>query len=76
MFYQLIMGYTLGTFLAVLWPDGTRRLAGHRIARWLAEHDGRRVRCRTGGPLGAVRTTIADPTQEKRVTGGVGKKRD
>jgi hypothetical protein len=59
--YQLIMGYTIGTWLALLRPDGTRRTAAHRVAAWLSEHDGRMVRVRSAAPSFKGRTTIAQP---------------
>jgi len=48
--FHLIMGYGPFSGMALLWPNGTRRPAAHRLARWLVEHDGRQAELRTEAP--------------------------
>ena len=55
---HLIMGYGPFLSLALLCPNGTRRPAAHRVAKWLAEHDGRPVALRAEGPLSGGRSTL------------------
>ena len=61
---HLIMGYGPFAGLALLYSNGTRRPAAHRVAKWLAEHDGRQVALRTDRPLPEARTTVAKARDE------------